>query len=244
MVAALSFTPSFPSSGFASFSDGEWSEFHQMGEGEPIVVLPPLAGGVELLRPLLELLAVDHTVYTFQWRGEGRPVFRRNFGFQRLVEDLEEFLVRRRLERPTLLGVSFGGAVAMEYAVQHPRRIGSLIVQGAAANHQDGLFSSIARSMLDRRVLPTDNPVINQFFNVLIGGPRAAGAEFDRIVDRCWRTEQMVISHRLAMLDEFDVRDRLDALTMPTLLLTGERDPFVEVDQARRIADRLVDGSF
>src|SRR5262249_47547220 len=49
---------------------GEWVEVTEMGQGEPIVLVPGLAGGARLLGPLAHLLARRHRVITYDLRGE------------------------------------------------------------------------------------------------------------------------------------------------------------------------------
>src|SRR3954471_11507559 len=85
------------------------AQFCVWGEGPPLVLVPGLAGGFELLGPLARLLAQHFRVVCYQLRGEEDPfALRRSFGMADLVEDLAEFLAWHRLECPALMGVSFG----------------------------------------------------------------------------------------------------------------------------------------
>jgi pimeloyl-ACP methyl ester carboxylesterase len=78
------------------------------GEGPPLVLVPGLAGGFELLGPLARLLAQDFQVISYQLRGEDDCFsLRRRFDRADLVADLREFLDWFGLERPPVLGVSF-----------------------------------------------------------------------------------------------------------------------------------------
>src|SRR3954470_18973283 len=104
------------------------------GDGPPLVLVPGLAGGFELLGPLARLLARDFRVISYQLRGEDDCfALRRRFGLADLVEDLHEFLDWSGLERPPVLGVSFGGVLALELAALRPHRLEALVVQGAGA---------------------------------------------------------------------------------------------------------------
>src|SRR5262245_47379877 len=100
-----------------------------------------MAGGYELLGPLAKLLARDFRVISYQMRGEDNCfALRQPFGMRDLVNDLREFVDWMCLERPTVLGVSFGGLVALEYAARFPRALDSLIVQGVGARFEKGLL--------------------------------------------------------------------------------------------------------
>jgi len=85
------------------------AEYREWGEGPPLVVIPGLAGGFGLLGPLARLLSAHFRVISYQLRGEDDCfALRRRFDLQDLVADLAEFLDWHYLERPALLGVSFG----------------------------------------------------------------------------------------------------------------------------------------
>src|SRR5439155_23987244 len=69
------------------------AQYREWGEGPPLVLIPGLAGGFELLGPLARLLARDFRVISYQLRGEDDCfALRRQFGIKEVAEDLAEFL--------------------------------------------------------------------------------------------------------------------------------------------------------
>jgi pimeloyl-ACP methyl ester carboxylesterase len=201
--------------------------FCEWGEGPPLVLVPGLAGGLELLGPLARLLARQYHVISFQLRGEDDCfALRRRFDRADLVSDLAEFLDWRGLERPTLFGVSFGGVLALEYAARYPMRIHALGLQGVGSRFERGLVQRVASLVLSGYPLPPNSPFVNQFFNLLFGGkpPRAL---FEFVTRQCWQTDQSVMAHRLRLLERLDLTDQLDRVTTPTLVLSGDRDLLV-----------------
>lgn len=216
-----------PSAKFVSLSDRYTVEYYDRGHGDPLVVVPGLAGGAALIEPLIEELASEFRVICYELRGETSDFCDRAYHFDRLVRDLGEFVSRLGLERPGLLGLSFGGAIALDYATRFPNRLDFLAVQGAGASHRAGPFDGVARRVLERLQLPDNNPFVNQFFRVLTADRTSVGGLFDLIVNQCWRTDQSVMAHRFGLLEEYDVLERLSGLTVPTLALCGERDVLV-----------------
>src|SRR5207247_4643116 len=115
-------------------------ELREFGSGSPIVLIPGLAGGFNLLGPLARTLAANHRVFTYQLRGENDCfVLRHPFDLDDLVEDLAELLDSLRLENPTIMGLSFGGIIALKFAIRFPYRVDRLIVQGVGARYERGL---------------------------------------------------------------------------------------------------------
>jgi pimeloyl-ACP methyl ester carboxylesterase len=202
--------------------------FCEWGEGPPLVLVPGLAGGFELLGPLARLLAHQFRVISYQLRGEDDCfALRRRFGLQDLVEDLAEFLAWHGLESPAIFGVSFGGVLAMEFAARFPYRLEHLIIQGAGARFERGLLQRIAGTVLTRYPLPSDNPFVNQFFNLLFGGRQKPGPLFQFVTRQCWQTDQSVMAHRFRLVEQFDMEGRLERIRVPTLVLAGDRDLLV-----------------
>src|SRR6266404_4451345 len=148
------FTPEGGFSGAAHLTNYT-VDYRIWGEGEPIVLVPGLAGGMGLLGPLARLLARSHKVICYQLRGEDNCfAIRRPFNLNDLVFDLREFLDTLGVETPALFGVSFGGAIALEFAARYPGRIGNLIVQGAGSRFLPGMLQQITGTVLNRFPLP------------------------------------------------------------------------------------------
>jgi 3-oxoadipate enol-lactonase len=215
------------------------------GEGPPLVLVPGLAGGFELLGPLARCLCRHFQVISYQLRGEDDCfALRRRFDLNDLVEDLREFLDWCGLENPPLMGVSFGGVLALQLAARHPHRLQALVVQGAGARFERGLLQQVAGLVLSRYPLPANSPFVNQFFNLLFGGKQKPGPLFDFVTRRCWQTDQSVMAHRFQLVEQLNLEDRLAAVRVPALLLAGERDLLVSPRSlavlAREIADARV----
>ena len=220
-------------------------EVIRLGRGDPIVLVPGLAGGWRLLAPLANRLAERHEVVLVGLRGDRDPLAGR--GGQSVgdhARDLDALIGQLRLERPTVFGVSFGGAVALEWAVAHPRRVGALIVQGAEARFHPGLGATIAVRVLERFPLPSDNGFVNQFFNLLHGGRPEPGPLAPFVVERCWETDQGLMARRLRALEDFDVADRLWRLDAPTLVLAGTRDVIVPPARQQALAAAIAGARF
>jgi len=226
-------------------SRGGLCDVVRMGRGEPIVLVPGLAGGWKLLAPLARRLARRHEVILYGLRGDRGPIVApRAESMEGYADDLAEVIESLGLERPAILGVSFGGAVALEFAVSHPGLVGALVVQGAEARFRKSLGSQIALGVLERFPMPADNPFFNQFFNLLHAGKPDSASLADFVVERCWETDQGAMARRLRALESFDVADRLWQVEAPTLILGGTRDAIVPVARQRSLAEAIPGARF
>jgi len=183
---------------------------------------------MHLVGPLARVLSRHYQVISYQLRGDDDCfALRRTFGMADMVEDLNELMDWFGLERPTVMGVSFGGVLALEMAIRRPGRMQSLILQGVGPRFERGLLQRVAGLVLSRYPLPSDNPFVNQFFNLFFGGKQAPGPLFDFVTWQCWQTDQGVMAQRFNLVERIDFADRLSSVRVPTLALAGERDLFV-----------------
>jgi pimeloyl-ACP methyl ester carboxylesterase len=211
-------------------------EYAEWGDGPPLVLIPGLAGGFRLLGPLARVLASHFRVISYQLRGEDDCfALRRPFELADLASDLAEFLDWHCLETPTILGVSFGGVLGLEFAARFPHRLQHLIVQGVGARFERGWLQRVAGTVLARLPLPADSPFINQFFNVLFGAPQHDSSLFRFVTRQCWQTDQSVMAHRFQLVENFDMGQRLERIRVPTLLLAGARDVLVSDRSLREL---------
>jgi len=217
----------------------------RMGHGEPIVLLPGIAGGWRLMAPLARILAKRHEVVLVGYRGD-RDTAGRVEG-QRPEDhayDVAEVIGRLGLERPAIVGASFGGVVALEMALRYPRSVGSLTILGAEARFHPTIGAAILVRALERFPLPRTSPFLNQFFNVLHGCRPEPGPIVDFLVDRCWETDQAVVASRLRGLDGFDLSDRLWEVDAPTLVVGGTKDVVVPAKRQKLLAESIPDAVF
>lgn len=220
-------------------------EVIRLGTGEPIVLIPGLAGGWKLLTPLARLLARRYSVILIGYASDHGPA-RTDFAERpsEHASDIARVLNGLGVERPTVLGVSFGGAVALELATQAPHHVGALAVMGSEAQYCVGIGARILQRVLERYPLPADNGFLNQFFNVLHGRRPEPGPLPRFIVESCWETDQGVVASRLRALEHFDVSSRLWRVDVPTLVLAGSRDVVVSPGRQRALAEAISGARF
>lgn len=216
-----------------------------VGDGDPLVLVPGLAGGYELLGRLVRVLARHFQVICYQLRGEDDQLAaRRPHSLADLADDLADLQDVMLLERPTVAGISFGSAVTLEFALRYPQKIGRLVLHGVEARFRNRLGGRIARLALEEFPLPHDNPFFNQFFRMLFARRESVGPLFDYVTAQCWSTDQSVIAQRLGMLADFDVRDRIAELAVPALVVAGQDDAIISAAAQQELAAAIPQGQF
>jgi pimeloyl-ACP methyl ester carboxylesterase len=152
------------------------------------------------------------------------------------------------IDRPVLFGVSFGGNIALNYAIRYPDRPRKLVVVSCAAR----INPERSIRMYDRLGGPDVAAVATRFFDDPAGtrdeflrvcspyfSPLPSRADVAaRVVSRPAVTEHFLQHEYL----QHDYRDRVAEIRCPTLLLGGELDPIVPIDEIEDTARRMRPG--
>ncbi len=102
------------------------------GDGRPVVLLHGLASNARWWLLVGPLLARRYRVLALDQRGHGESAKPdTGYDFATVVGDLAAFVEALDLERPVVVGHSWGGNVALEYAATHPdQAVGLVLVDG------------------------------------------------------------------------------------------------------------------
>jgi len=138
-----------------------------------------------------------------------------------------------------LLGESFGGALAMSFALAHPDRVAGLVVLNSFPAFLPQFRLRLARAALS--VLPWGMMhVVRRVTAFRMHSRHTNQAELQRFMELMRETSRQGYLNRLAVLLHYDVRDQLAALRMPTLFVAADEDHLVpSVEQARYMAARV-----
>lgn len=102
----------------------------ERGNGRPIVVVPGIQGRYEWSLPTVEALAPLGHVVTFSLADEPTSGFdwTESGGFENYLTQLHHVVRAAGGQRPVIVGLSYGGLIAAEYAARHPGQLGALVV--------------------------------------------------------------------------------------------------------------------
>ena len=228
----------------------------RVGQGPPVVVLHGGPGADhEYLRPGFDGLARGRELIYYDQRGGGQSAVPRDVpvGWTEQVADLDALREHWGLDRLTIAGYSWGGLLALLYAVDRPERIERLALvspapawraardgfeQTFARRNFDPAFQEQRRRLRESGLRERDPAAFQQRIFELSVAPyfhapaRARELTPFRVTGR---TQQEVWSS----LGDYDLRPRLPALRgIPSLILHGESDP-IPLDASRVTADAL-----
>ena len=204
-----------------------------------VVYVPGIDGSGELLFATADDLARHYRLVCLRYEADGEASYSGLAGS--IVECLSSL---GGTEPPVLLAESFGGAVALQTALDHRERVGALMIVNSFARYpkQFGLACT-------RLAAPLLHPVfrlLRNWFGVsALFGPRRDPELVQAFRSREGGGMDTAYRQRLAMIRGLDLLPRLGEVTLPVALLAADRDRVVpSVRCGRVMATRLPDATF
>ncbi|PWY85915.1 alpha/beta-hydrolase [Aspergillus heteromorphus CBS 117.55] len=205
-------------------------------------------------------LTSTHRLLSFDYRGHGQSLRTAPYAFQQLVDDIEA--LRHHFLGPDppaiICGGSFGGFLALQYAIQHAGKVSHLILRGTAASHH---HEAEALSTLQTRLHRAPSLSVSMLRDKIFGSfssdiecqlvMHAAASPFSETFDAdvalrnglgtVFHAEE---AHKRGKTDalyaepekRFDYRAQLGSITARSLVRVGEQDWICPPAQSETIA--------
>jgi 3-oxoadipate enol-lactonase len=209
------------------------------GAGPPLLLLHGLMATGDLFRPVVAALATQHRLIVPDLRGHGRSAHLPGpYTPRQMATDLGHLLDDLGLGTVDVLGYSHGGAVAQQFALDHPRCLRRLVLSCTYAynlltprERVEGFLTPRLIRLLGPRFLAA-----SMLRSGAGGGPPLPPDVGRWLVDMLGsnRKAQMVAAARAMTV--FDSRPRLKEIAAPTLVIAGSLDTAVPIAHARMLA--------
>lgn len=226
--------------------NGRELHYLQRGEGEPLLLIQGLSGTTFAWGDaFLDELARDFSVIAFDNRGIGQSSrVDEPFTIADLAADTAALLGAIGVGRAHVLGISMGGMIAQELALRSPETVATLTLGCTYAGGPGSLMTSpevggrlaAAWSSGDREL------AIRTGWEVNVSPSFAADeAEYAAFRDRALRARAplALISLQVQAVGGHDASARLGDIRAPTLVIHGDRDAMLSVENGRLIASKI-----
>jgi pimeloyl-ACP methyl ester carboxylesterase len=210
------------------------------GSGPPLLYLHG-PWGLSPDRAFVARLAQANTVYAPRFPGttSGDPdaVHRLDTWLDLMVYQ-GELLEALKLDAPVVVGHSFGGLLAAEFAAAAPRSVGKLVLIDPVGLWRDDLPVKNWMVLSDKERKPSlfadpDSEGGKQFFAV----QSDADARVDTLAQMIW--SQACTGKFVWPLPDRGLKHRIHRVAAPTLIVWGKADRIIDVAYAKEFADRI-----
>jgi pimeloyl-ACP methyl ester carboxylesterase len=214
-------------------ANGRATAYEVDGAGPPLVLLHGATGsGGDHFAGLRPVLATAFRCYMPDARGHGGTAWDPSESWTTvdLVADVDAFVDAVGLASFHLLGYSMGGMTALHFAARFPDRIRTLVAISIGSEREPRL--SVGRSLMDPERITRDDPA---------WAARLAARHDPAHGSGSWRRLLDAIVADIAEQPLLTAQE-LRSIDAPTLVIAGDRDPFVPIPQAMALAHQVRDG--
>lgn len=213
---------------------------HEQGSGIPLLWIHGFPLSAEVFAPQVSIPGVRHLRPDLPGFGKSAP--RRIESMTEYAQVLIDILDDRQIEHAVVAGLSMGGYIAMELLRKAPQRVSGLILLDTRETPDDETarakrvatareveasgIAPVVESMLPKMLSDTADPTLRATTQQMMMGSSPEG----------------VIAALHSMAGRPDSTATLSQLTLPTLIIVGEKDAITPVADSERM-QRLVRGS-
>jgi 3-oxoadipate enol-lactonase len=215
-----------------------WDE---QGQGAPMLLIMGLGWPSQMWYRSRPVLAAKFRTIAFDNRGVGQSdVPPGPYPIAVMAADAAAVLDAAGIDSAHICGMSMGGMIAQEFALQYPQRVRSLILGCAAPGGPNAVQAD--REVLQLLMAPRGNPeeMARAIYPYIYdSGTSDARKEEDLAVRRPWFPTAEGYLAQLQGIMAWEAYSRLPKIAAPTVVIHGETDRLIPPENGKRIAARI-----
>lgn len=215
-----------------------WDE---CGSGEPLLLIMGLSYPSYMWHRTRPVLAQGYRTIAFDNRGIGQSdVPSGVYSMPSMASDGVAVLDVADVQAAHVFGLSMGGMIAQEFALQYPKRVRSLILGCTAAGgpHAVRAEAAVIETLLRQGMTPEESREAITPFIYDPGTPRERIDE-DMAIHMKWYPTPQGYAGQLQGIFGWEGYSRIAQITVPTLVIHGESDRLIPPANAKLIAERI-----
>ena len=222
-------------------------EYYVEGEGPPLLMVQGWIGNAAFWgEAFLERIRPRFQIIRFSNRGTGRTDKPGgDVSIQQMADDAAGLLAELGIEKAHVLGISMGGMIAQELALNHADRVQGLVLGCTMCGFAHGVLprAEVMAGSAQVGALPPQERV-RQFLRTAATPEflEKAEKEFWDWIISTWLaapTPWETIGRHFMAIQSFDTYERLPQVKAATLIVHGDRDQLIPVENAEVLRKRI-----
>ena len=223
--------------------------YELLGTGDPVLLVPGLGATCAMWSGVADELAKSFSLILLDNRGLGRSIAKRPpQSLSDFAVDLVELLAFLQLERAHVIGLSLGGIIAQQLALDHPSRIDRLVL--ISCTNRFGPYLLEVAKLLAQALRHFPPELYRRTVELLGTSPGYLDAHADEIEERIkmacsQEVPRKALARQLRCLGCNDIADPQHyRIIAPTLVISGALDTLIPARYGRKMADEIPGSEF
>ncbi len=221
-----------------------WTE---AGSGAPLLLIMGLGYSHDMWHRMTPKLAEQFRVILFDNRGVGRSDIPPGpYSISEMASDAAAVLDAAGVERADVFGISMGGMIAQEFALQYPARVGKLILGCTACGGPKAVRAEaeVNAVLMNRSTMEMEEAIQAGVPFVYDAKTSRDLVEEDLAIRRRSFPEPRAYTAQLQGILAWTSYDRLQNIQAPTLVIHGITDRLVPLGNGKLIAETIPGAKF
>ncbi len=228
-------------------SKGYKINYIEKGKGRNLVFIHGFLGSSWVFEAQVDYFSKNYRAIAIDLLGHGKSDKPESESYE--LEDLAQFLDEALIkiigdEKIILLGHSMGGMIAQIYATTPilAKRLEGLVLMSTTPNYHNPMVDQTKDAILSGAISLLDENIVETVFVNLVFETKYQRANPDFIKEFIRRTAEMeeyVGLNTMKSILNYDVTDKIKDITVPTLILTSDKDTMVLPEDSELMKEKI-----
>ena len=212
-------------------------QYSKRGHGPLLIYIPGLDGTGELFFRQIPILSTHYSVVTFPLR-QVPP-----FDYPDLVQDVIQILDQEKSEKAILVAESFGGTIALQFALTHSNRIEHLILVNTFPYYRRRTLLRIGSMLLPFAFTPLVRSGRRILLKPMLLNEQVDETAVNTMFEFSLTQSKETYRQRMKLIRQFDIRKQLSAIKAPVTFVAAAKDKLVPSVREAKFMSTQIPGS-
>ena len=160
------------------------------------------------------------------------------FVYEDLIEDVYKVVESECAEKATIVAESFGGTVALQFALRHQDRVQEMILVNTFPYFRRRIRLRLGLLLLPLTFIPLGNVVREFFYKTALGFEGVPIEDRKKVCECSFSHGYATSKNRMKLIQSLDVREHLSEIRIPVTIVASVKDKMVPSENEARLMSK------